>query len=144
MKPKLALRITSWLMIFHAIGHSIGLSGWKKTSDPVREQVIVQMTRHKFPFMGASRSMAEYYEGFGYAATISMVMIAILFWILGEGSEAERMLTKKIIITFSIGLLAWGVDELIFFFPFAAVNTLLAFFTSLYALYLSFRQKQNR
>jgi hypothetical protein len=140
MTPKLALRIASGLMIFHVVGHSIGLGGWKKTDDPVQHDIIGQMIGHKFPFMGATRSLAEFYEGFGYAATIAMLLIAVLFWILSGGIASDKVLAKKIITALAAGLAVWAADELIFFFPFAAGNTLLAAVFSLFSLYLLTRQ----
>jgi len=136
MTPKLTLRIASGLMIFHTIGHTIGLGGWKKTADPVQHDIIGQMIGHKFPFMGATRSLAEFYEGFGYAATTAMLLMAVLLWILSGEVKSQPVLAKKLIIALAAGLLIWAADELIFFFPFAAGNTLLAAGFSLFSLYL--------
>jgi hypothetical protein len=101
------------------------------------------MIRHKFPFMGATRSLAEFYEGFGYAATIAMLLIAALFWILAGGINADKVLAKKIITALAAGLLVWTANELIFFFPFAAGNTLLAAGFSLFTLYLLAKQASS-
>jgi hypothetical protein len=63
MKPKLLLRISSGLLLFHVLGHTMGHSGWKKTTDPVKQEVIDQMNGHQFLFMGMNRSLGDYYEG---------------------------------------------------------------------------------
>lgn len=143
MTPKLTLRIACGLMLFHVIGHSIGLGEWKRPADLVQRQIICQMIQHKFPFMGAKRSLAEFYEGFGYAATIAMLLIAVLFWVLASEINSDKRLAKKIITALAVGLIVWAADELIFFFPFAAINTLLAAGFGLFALYLLAKQKSS-
>src|ERR1700745_3219202 len=113
MKPKLLLRIAAVLMFIHCVLHTIGFSGWK--TDPTRQEVIKAMTGQKLPFMGANRSMGEFYDGFGYASTISLLLIAVLLWIV-SGELASRSLAKKMILTLAVILAFWGLDEIIFFF----------------------------
>ncbi|MDB4902040.1 MAG: hypothetical protein JWQ63_1321 [Mucilaginibacter sp.] len=136
MTPKLLIRIAAVLIFIHGFGHTIGHSGWKKALDPVEQQVIQQMTGHKFPFMGVNRSLAEYFDGYGYACSIALFIIAVIFFIVAADLSASIKLAKKIILTLSIGLLFWAIDEWIFFFPFAAAITFLAFVSSIYAYYL--------
>lgn len=136
MTPKLLIRIAAVLIFIHGFGHTIGHSGWKKAPDPVERQVIQQMTGHKFPFMGETRSLAEYYDGYGYACSIALFVIAAIFFIVAVDLSANIKLAKKIVLTLSIGLLFWALDEWIFFFPFAAAITFLAFVSSIYAYYL--------
>ena len=126
MKPKLLLRIAAILMLIHTIGHSFGLAGWKKATDPVQKEVIRQMTGHKFPFMGDVHSIADYYEGFGYACTIAMLLITVTLWLAGNETERSAVFAKKLAFVFGIGLLIWGTDELIYFFPFAAWTSLIS------------------
>ena len=116
MKPKLLLRIAAVLMFIHCVLHTIGFSGWK--TDPTRQVVIKAMTGQKLPFMGANRSMGEFYDGFGYASTIALLLIAVSLWIV-SGELASRALAKKMILTLAVILAFWGLDEIIFFFPFA-------------------------
>jgi len=126
MKPKILLRIASIVMILHDVGHMMGSLTWKQAVEPDKQQVIEQMTGHKFPFMGAMRSMGDYYDGYGYAAALAILLIAVILWII-SGSEAQNSsLGKKILISISAALLLWGINELVFFFPFAAAFSLLA------------------
>jgi hypothetical protein len=117
MKPKILLRIAAILMFIHCVLHTIGFSGWK--TDPTRQGVIKAMTGQKLPFMGANRSMGEFYDGFGYASTIAILLIAVSLWIV-SGELASRSLAKKMILTLAVILVFWGLDEIIYFFPFAA------------------------
>jgi hypothetical protein len=89
MKPKLLLRIASIVMILHDVGHMIGSLTWKQAIEPEKQQVIDQMTGHKFPFMGAMRSMGDYYDGYGYASALAILLISIILWIV-SGSIVQN------------------------------------------------------
>jgi len=133
MNPKVLLRIAAILMFLHAVGHTIGASTWKKTPDPAKQAVINSMTSQKFPFMGTNRSMAEYYDGYGYACTLALLLITAVLWITSNVAPHSVALVKNILFVMSFILLAWGIDELIFFFPFAAAFSLLSFLLTLIA-----------
>ena len=126
MKSKLLLRMASVVVIFHDLGHSFGMLGWRHSPDPLKQEVINQMLGHKSPFMGADRSMADYFEGYSYAATIALLLIGVLLWMVSDAPAQNQALTKKILIAVAASLLIWGIDELIFFFPFAASFSLFA------------------
>lgn len=132
MKPKLLLRIAAVIIFIHAVLHTIGHAGWKKAPQPERQIVIVQMTGHKVPFMGSSRSLGDYFEGYGYACTLAMLLIAFILW---AASTSDAGITKKITGAVAVCLLFWSMDEFIYFFPFAAVLTLIAALLSLIAFF---------
>ncbi|MGZ3945022.1 MAG: LIC_13387 family protein [Mucilaginibacter sp.] len=118
MSSKLLLRIASVLMLVHGILHTIGFNSWKTDPDPARHAVMQAMNGPRLPFMGTNRNMADYYDGFGYASTIALALIAVSLWIV-SGELASSSLAKKMILTLAIILAFWGIDEIIFFFPFA-------------------------
>jgi len=121
------------IMLLHAIGHTMGALTWKKTPDVSKQAVIEFMTAHKFPFMGVERSMAEYYDGYGFACTLALLLITAVLWITSNVAPHSIALVKNILFVMSFILLAWGIDELIFFFPFAAAFSLLSFLLTLVA-----------
>ncbi len=92
------------------------------------QEVVKKMMEEKFPFMGVSRSISEYYDGYGYCVTVALFVIAIILWLISTAASQNEnnALVKNISWTLAFGLLAWGIGELIFFFPFAAGITLLA------------------
>lgn len=140
MNPKLLLRIAATLMLIHGILHTIGFSGWKTDPDPARHAAIQLMNGPKLSFMGASRNLAEYYDGFGYAASIALFLIAVTFWIVSGELRSKSTLVSKIIFVFSLGVLVWGIDELIFFFPLAAIITILSGICGFWALFKVFKR----
>lgn len=126
MKPKLLLRVAAILMFIHAVLHTIGFNSWKTDTDPARKTVIQAMNGPRLPFMGTNRNMADYYDGFGYASTIALVLIAISLWIVSGELYAKSALAKKMTLALAVILVFWGIDELIYFFPFAMGITLLS------------------
>jgi len=136
MKPKLLLRIAAILIFVHTVLHTIGFSGWKNAPDPVEKGVIAEMTGHKFPFMGAVHSLADYYDGFGYCCSVALLLIAVVLWLVSNDLSSNSNLAKKIVLAISYALLLWGIDEYIFFFPFAACITFAACICSRWSVYL--------
>jgi hypothetical protein len=126
MTTKILLRIASLLMLFHLIGHSFGQNGWKKSNDPVMREVAHWMIGSRFPFMGVSRSMGDYFDGYGYIASVSLAMFVVLLWLISSKvSTAGRVLQSEILVL-AIALLGLSGLEFLYFFPFAAIITLLA------------------
>jgi hypothetical protein len=135
MKPKLLLKIASSLLLLHLLGHLMGTFAWKKSTEPVKEEVVRQMTVNKFPFMGADRSMANSMDGFCWAVSIALLFFALVLWLIAEEKPFPSNLSKKILTTISICLFCWSIDEFIFFFPLAALMSLFAAILSAWGLY---------
>lgn len=119
------LKTASGVMLLHTVGHCFGIFGWKKTDDPQKTEVIKMMTGPKFPFMGASRSMGDFYEGFGHAATISLILVAAVFWLVSMHTDFAG-LSVPLLWAASVYCLLLGLLELRYFFLFAASFSLLA------------------
>ncbi len=141
MKPKLLLRIASVVMFVHVVGHTIGAATWKQATEPAKQEVIRQMVDQRFPFMGMVRSMADYYDGYGYASTISLLLIVALLWILSDLADRNAVIAAKILLPVSLFLLFLGIDEILFFFPFAAALSLLGALLSSLSL-LNLRKRE--
>jgi len=107
-------------------GHTIGHSSWKATSDPVKQEVINQMVGHQFPFMGATRSLGEFYDGYGWFAAIALLASGVLLWIVSDSAAESPVFSRRILIVLCLFLFAVGIEELIYFFAFAASFSLLA------------------
>ena len=134
MKPKVLLRIASIVVFAHDVGHTFGHLSWKETPDPAKREVVRQMTENRFPFMGAVRSLGDYYDGYGFAASLALLLIAAMLWVVSGSATQSPAFARKLCLLISIILLAWGIDELVFFFPFAAVFSLLAMVLTVVAL----------
>lgn len=136
MKAKYCLRAAAVIMLLHDVGHTIGALTWRQATEPGKLEVIKQMTDKKFPFMGTTRSMGEYYDGYGFASTLALLLIAIVLWIVADVNEQNKAMSRKVIVIVSTILIAWGIDELLFFFPFAAAFSLISGVLGFYSLVL--------
>jgi hypothetical protein len=75
--------------------------------------------------MGKTSSLADYFEGYGWACAISLLLMSSILWFL-SGSSFKSQGEFRILCTMAVSLLAWSVVEFLFFFPFAAGLTLAA------------------
>lgn len=126
MAAKILLRIASVLMLVHLVGHSLGQNGWKNSPDATMKEVARWMTGPKFPFMGVTRSMGDYFDGYGYNASVSMVIFIVLLWLASNFVAAADGFLKGSLLTLGITLSGISVIEFIYFFPFAGTITLIA------------------
>jgi hypothetical protein len=126
MKPAIFLKISSILLVLHAVGHTIGMASWNKGSTSEQQFVIRVMTDRHFPFMGATRSFADSFNGFGNIATVSLLLMAAMLWIIGSFAAPYLLVAKKLVWALFIALFLQSILEFIYFFPAAAIMTLLA------------------
>jgi len=126
MTTKILLRIASLLMLFHLVGHSFGQNGWKKNNDPVMREVAHWMTAPKFPFMGVSRSMGDYFDGYGYTASVSLALFAVLLWLASSKTVAGDRSSQNEVLVLGAAILCLSGIEFLYFFPFAAIISLIA------------------
>ncbi len=140
MNPKLLLRIAAVLILFHCFGHTLYICTWTQTTDYVQNQVVKQMTVHQFPFGGTNRSMADYYNGFGYIITLVFMMMAILVWILSGGKAQADNTSKSMLLAIGFCLAAIGITELMYFFPLVAGQSLVA---AALILFVGFKTKHT-
>ena len=136
MKATLLLKIASGIMFLHTIGHTFGTLNWKKTDDPIKKQVINEMTSHKFPFMGANKGFTDTMDGYGFAMILALLFITAVLWIASNNLQDNSVRPTLIFLCFILLLL--GIIELKYFFLFAALFTLLSMILILVSL-ISFK-----
>ena len=135
MKPKLLLRLAAVIIFLHALGHTMGVYTWKDPTGQIPQELINQMTDRKFSFMGTTATMAGYYDGFGYASTIAMLLIASLLWMIAGMAEKNASFSVKILWPVAVTLFLLGIDEIIYFFPLAVSFSFLAVILTLISIY---------
>jgi hypothetical protein len=126
MKPEILLRFAAVIMLLHTIGHTFGTISWKKTDDPVKKQIINQMTGVKFPFMAANRSLGETLEGGAVMGILALSLITVILWIASNSLTTEAVFVRNILIVIAIMLASQTIVEFIYFFPLAACFSALA------------------
>jgi hypothetical protein len=124
MNPSLLLRIAAFLLIIHLAGHTAGHLGWDEPKDPGMQEVVNTMKGHKAEFMGASRSMADYFEGYSIIFFMVLIMSISLLFRLSYFTHIE--ITKATLWSLGGLWLAIALVEYGTFFPFAALVSGLA------------------
>ena len=132
MSRKLPFRIASVIMMLHALGHTMGTLGWKKTTDATKQSVIDQMVTHNFPFMGANHSLADAMDGYGFIGIFDLALVAFLLWITPAIQYENARVGKWIAVVLGLKLVISGVIEYIYFFPLAAIMSAIAGVLTLY------------
>lgn len=140
MTPKLLLRIAAAIMLIHNIPHTLGHSKWKSAPDEVNRRAIDAMTSNQFEFMGRTTSYAQFYDGYGYGGTLTLLLAMVILWILSGNQSA---LSKQLAMVTGIFLVLWAVMEYIYFFPLAAGFTIVAAILAIIASAKSPREHIN-
>jgi len=127
MSVKILLRIAAIIMLFHGVGHTIGVATWQSLDGDVYRQipqVVKSMQDAEFSFMGKDgATMAGFYSGFGYCGTIFLVFVAALLWVLAGWKS--KSLTPLLWITAG-SIVALAILEIIYFFPMAVAFCLIS------------------
>ena len=131
MKAKILLRIAAALILVHLLGHGVGHSAWDKPEDPKMQEVVSAMKGYSAEFMGATKSMADYYNGYSLIIFGLYAMTILILWFASGFINEHRTIAAKILYPVAIAYLAFGVIEYISFFPFAAS---MSFFAGLLTL----------
>jgi hypothetical protein len=131
MNPKFLLRIAAIFLFLHTIGHTFGALSWRKAPNDAIAQVINAMQTNHFYFMGISVSLASYYEGYGIIMIFVLLLVSLTLWFLSN--EVANPLAARLLTPMVLFLIIMAITEYIYFFPFAAMFTLLAGICSLVA-----------
>ena len=131
MKPETALRIAGGLMLLHTLGHTLGALTWKQAPNARIAAVINGMQTEHFGFMGRAVSLGGFFEGYGLILIDVLLLLTVLLWLQSAAPD------RKMVLPLALFQLFMGIIELIHFFPFAAVVSLLAGIFTLYAYFKS-------
>src|SRR5712692_5273686 len=110
MKTRIILRIASIVMFLFAAGHSLGgLSSWSPAGET---DVLRAMRTVRFVAGGASRTYLDFYMGFGWTLSLSMLLQAVLLWQIAaiayaDTSRVRPMIASFFIITVASAWVSW-------------------------------------
>ena len=139
MKAKVLLRIAALLLVVHLLGHSMGHSKWDKPEDPQMAEVVKVMKGYKGEFMGAVKSMADYYNGYSLIMFFVFGMTIFILWVSSGFIGTHREIAGKILLPVGIAYVGFGIVEDLYFFPFAAAVSFLAGILTLLSVTLAKR-----
>jgi hypothetical protein len=135
MKAKLLLRIAAGLILIHLLGHGMGHRTWDKPTDPNMQEVVNAMLSYKTEFMGATKSMGDYYNGYSLILFFVYGMSICIVWLSSGFISHQRDIAKKILYPVGLTYVAFGIIEFLYFFPFAATISLGAGLLILFTLF---------
>src|ERR1700743_1621609 len=87
MQPKLLLRIAAFLILFVAVGHTIGNCTRKSTTGTRQLEVFKKMEDVKFDFAGSTRSWDNFYDGMSLDVSITLVVFTVLLWLIAGSAK---------------------------------------------------------
>ena len=134
MKARLWLRIACVLILIHLLGHAVGHATWDTPEDPDMQEVVDTMIGYETDFMGATRSMADYFNGYSLIMFFVYAMSICILWFASDFPDSNKAMTRKILYPIGFAYLAFGVIEFLHFFPFAAAMSLGAGILILFAI----------
>ncbi len=113
------LRISSLVSLLFAAGHTLGgRTAWS----PVGEnEVLVSMRTVHFEVEGVSRSFLDFYRGFGYSLSVSLLLQAILLWQFASIARIQPRAVRPVVVSFGIASALGGIIAWVFLFPVPAL-----------------------
>ena len=123
MKTTLLLRIASVLTLIHAALHEVGQQGAPDAGP--QAAAVAAMKMNSFAIFGVTRSFWEFYRGFSTFATLMMVLIAVLLWMLGDLARKDASAARPMIAAFAFAFLGMSLIAYKFLVPPPAVMELL-------------------
>jgi hypothetical protein len=127
MKPKLLIRIAACLILLQLLGHTYGHVIWdKRPNDPKMQEVLDTMKSYSGNFMGATKSMADYYSGYSLMIFFLYVMTIAILWLLSGANSRETGIVPKLLYLIGGTYLVLSVILYLHFFLLPACLSFLA------------------
>jgi hypothetical protein len=123
MRTTLLLRIASVVSLLFAAGHTLG--GRKEWSPMGETDVLQAMRTHRFEVFGVSRTYLDFYRGFGFSLTVTLLLQAVLLWQLASLARTEPRRVSPMIASFVVASLAGTGIAWVFILPQPAVSSTL-------------------
>lgn len=119
MTATLLLRVAAIISLLFTAGHTMG--GLKKWSPMGDNPVLKAMTDVRFEVMGANRSYLDFFMGFGWSLSVTMLLQSILLWQIANLARTDAPRVRPIIAVFALAQLAGGIIAWRFIFPVPAL-----------------------
>ena len=125
MTATLLLRIAAIISLLFTAGHTLG--GRTKWSPMGDNAVLRAMTDVRFQAMGANRSYLDFFMGFGWSLSVSMLLQSILLWQMATLARTDAAKVRPMIAVFAVAQLVSVVIAWRFIFPLPALFALVLF-----------------
>ena len=115
MNPSILLRVGSGVSLLYFAGHTMGRP-WTPAKGP-EANTVVEAMRHRFEVFGMSRAYWDFYQGFGLAISVHLLVQTIVLWLLASLVRSDPALARRFIALFFVGLVANAFLAWRYFFP---------------------------
>jgi hypothetical protein len=112
-----AFRIASYLLVFYALGHTLGAVTGTPHFGAESDAVIALMKSIHVRAQGADCSWWGFYRGFGAVISVQFVLAAVLTWHLGGMTAHERHRVAPVAWALLASSAAGAVIAWVYFFP---------------------------
>lgn len=108
------LRVSSIVSFLFAAGHTLG--GFADWSPIGETDVLRSMRAFHFDVQGVSRSYMDFYQGFGWGGTVSLLLQAVLLWQLSRRAKDHPQLVRPLVVSFAVASAASTVVTWMYIF----------------------------
>jgi hypothetical protein len=126
MSPKIFTRIAAVAVLLLLVGQSMGMLTWDNPADGQKRTVVQMMKAVSTPFMGSTKSLADYYNGDNWLIFGFHALVIFILWVLSAqiGSGQKRSAVTIVSAIALIYLVFSGVYWA-YFFPLPTILSLL-------------------
>jgi len=126
MSPKIFIRIAAFAVLLLLIGQSMGMLMWDNPADTQKKAVVQMMKAVSTPFMGSTKSLADFYNGnnwliFGFHALVFFLLLVLS----GQIGSTQRRMVVMIVSAVALIYLIFSVVYFLYFFPLPIILSLL-------------------
>ena len=119
MKTALLLRIASVISLLFTAGHTLG---GRKSWSPMGETEVLQAMRStRYQAFGVSRTYLDFFLGFGYSLSVTLLLQAVVLWQLAGIARTDPRLVRPIAAAFAAASVASAILAWRFIFPVPAL-----------------------
>lgn len=126
MKASLLYRLGAIVLFLHATGHTLGGVIFYRAHTPAEAQVIHAMQDSRIDMMGVTRSLWDFYYGWGLAVGALSFVLAGVVWFLSRRATRASAETGLLVALVIAGCLSQTALCVRYFFALPAVLTALA------------------
>jgi hypothetical protein len=116
MRTVLLLRIAAVLAFLHGALHAAG-DYFGKPEGAAQIAAVSAMKMNSFVVMGHLRTFWDFYEGFSYDGSITLVVEGVAFWFLASLAKKDPAPLRPVLATFAFGYLALALNSYKHFIP---------------------------
>jgi hypothetical protein len=126
MNPKIFVRIAAFAVLLLLIGQSMGMLKWDSPADAQKKNIVQMMKAVSSPFMGSTKSLADYYNGDNWLIFGFHALVIFILWVSStQFASPQKNLAVTIVAAIALIYLIFSVVYFVYFFPLPIILSLL-------------------